>query len=96
MFILIKSGLGLYLGHLGSKTRSLCQIIEKPCVDNRGHSFHSIFMKFGQNVYLDEIWVGIVLGHLGSEIRSRGQIIENLVLYKCILQTRETTTFYFF
>jgi len=32
------------LGHLGSKTRSLGQklgqIIEKPCIDNRGRSFH--------------------------------------------------------
>ena len=70
MFILMKSGLGLYLGYLGSKTRSLGQklgliigqIIEKPCVDNRGHSFHPILMKFGQNVYLDEIWVWIVFG----------------------------------
>ena len=69
MLILMKSGLGLYLGHLGSKTRSLGQklghIIEKPCVDSRGHSFHPIFMKFGQNVYLDEIWVGIVFGSSG-------------------------------
>jgi hypothetical protein len=47
--------LGLYLGNLGSKTRSLGQIIEKPCVDIRGHRFHPIFMKFGQNFYLDEI-----------------------------------------
>ena len=60
MFILMKSGFGLYLGHLGSntmslgkKTRSLCETIEKPCIDNRGRSFHPIFMKFGQNVYLD-------------------------------------------
>ena len=73
MFILMKSGLGLYLGHLGSKTRSLGQIIEQPSVDNRGHSFHPIFMKFGQNVYLDEIWVGILFG---SKTRSLGQIIE--------------------
>ena len=35
------------------------------CVDSRGHSFHPIFMKFGQNVYLDEIWVGIVFGSSG-------------------------------
>jgi len=32
MFILMRSGLGLYLGHLGSETRSLGQIIEKPCL----------------------------------------------------------------
>ena len=55
MFILIKSGLGLYIGHLGSKTRSQGQINEKPCVDDNGLSFHQIFMKFSQNVCLDEI-----------------------------------------
>ena len=60
MFILMKSGLGLCMGHLGSKTRSGGQIKGKPCVDDRGHIFHQIFMKFGQNVYLDEIWIGIV------------------------------------
>ena len=65
MFVLMKSGLGLYLGHLGSKTRSIGQILEKPCADNRGHSFHSIFMNFGQNVYLDKIWDGIVFGSSG-------------------------------
>ena len=50
MFILIKSGLELYVGHMGSKTRSLGQIIEQPCVDNRGHSFHPIFMKFKHTI----------------------------------------------
>jgi hypothetical protein len=65
MFILMKSGLRFYLGHLGSKTRSLGQIIVKPCEDNRGHSFHPIFIKFDQNVHLDEIWVGIVFGSPG-------------------------------
>ena len=58
MFILMKSGLGFYLGHLGSKTRSLGQIIEKPCVDNRDHGFHQnlirmfILMKSGLGLYL--------------------------------------------
>ena len=63
--ILIKSGLGLYMGHLGSETRSRGQIIQKPCVDNRGHIFHQFFMKFGQNVCLDKIWVWIVFGSSG-------------------------------
>ena len=51
------------MGHLGSKTRSQGQIKGKPCVDNRGHIFHQIFMKFGQNVCHDKnlgwdcIWV---------------------------------------
>ena len=79
----MKFGQNVYLGEIwvgivfwssGSKTRSLGQIIEKPCVDNRGHSFHPIFMKFGQNVYLDEILVRIVFGivfrsnNLGSQL----------------------------
>ena len=34
-------------------------------VDDRGHTFHPIFMKFCQNVCLDEIWVGIVSGSSG-------------------------------
>ena len=61
----MKSGLVLYMGYLGSKTRSLCQIIEKPCVEDRGHNFHQIFMKFVQNVCLIEIWVAIVYGSSG-------------------------------
>jgi hypothetical protein len=35
--------------------QKLGQIIEKLCEDNRGHSFHMILMKYGQNVYLDNI-----------------------------------------
>jgi len=65
MFVLLKSGLGSNLGHLGSKTRSLGQSLKKTCVDSRGHSFHPILIKFGQNVNLDEIWVGIVFGSSG-------------------------------
>ena len=43
------------LGHVGSKTRSLGQILEKPCVRSRDHIFSPIIMKLGQNVCLDEI-----------------------------------------
>ena len=43
------------MGHVGSKTRSLGQILEKPCVCSRGHIFSPIIMKLGQNVCLDEI-----------------------------------------
>ncbi len=46
MFVLKKSGLGLYLGHLGSKTRSLGQIIEKPCEGNRGHMHFNPALKW--------------------------------------------------
>jgi len=40
---------------MGSKTRSLGQIIEKPCEHSRGHIFSPIFMKLGQNDCLDKI-----------------------------------------
>ena len=38
------------MGHVGSKTRSLGQISEKPCVPSRGHSFDLKFMKLWQKV----------------------------------------------
>ena len=40
---------GLKLGHVGSKTRSLGQILEKPDVQSRGHSFDSMHLKLYQN-----------------------------------------------
>ena len=39
----------LKLSHVGSKTRSLGQILEKSCVYSRGHSFDSKVMKLYQN-----------------------------------------------
>ena len=55
MFVLMKSWMSLKMGHVRSKTRSLGQILEKPCVCSRGHIFTPIIMKLGQNVCLDEI-----------------------------------------
>ena len=43
------------VGHVGSETRSLGQILEKPCVRYRGHIFSTIIIKLGQNICLDEI-----------------------------------------
>ena len=43
------------MGHVRSETRSLGQILEKPCVRSRGHIFSLIVIKLGQNVSLDEI-----------------------------------------
>ena len=37
------------LGYVGSKPRSVGQILEKSCVHSRGHSFDSKFMKLYQN-----------------------------------------------
>ena len=43
------------MGHVGSKTRSLGQILEEPSVCSRGHIFSLILMKLDQNVCLNEI-----------------------------------------
>ena len=43
--------------HVGSKTRSQVQILEKSCVCSRGHIFSPIMMKLGQNVFIDKILV---------------------------------------
>ena len=59
------------MGHVGSNTRSLGQILEKPSVRSRGHIFSWILMKVGQDVCLDDI-----SGHVGSKTRSLGQMLE--------------------
>ena len=53
--VLVKSKTRLNMGHVGSKSRSLGQILEKPCVCSKGHVFSPIIIKLGQNVCLDEI-----------------------------------------
>ena len=73
MLMIIMSRSRSKLGHVGSKTRSLGQILEKPCVHSRGHSFDSKLMKLNQNandhntMYLGQVrnWVmlGQKLGH---------------------------------
>ena len=45
----------LKVGHIGSETRSLGQMIEKSCVHTRRHSFDPICMKHCQNVCHHEI-----------------------------------------
>ena len=50
-----ESRMSLKMGHMGSKTRSLGQILEKLCVCFRGQIFRPIIMKLGQNVCVDEI-----------------------------------------
>ena len=43
--------------HVGLKTRLLGQIMKKPCVHPRWHSFDQKFMKLCQNVNPHKIWV---------------------------------------
>ena len=65
MFVLTKSRTSLQFGHVGSKTRSLGQILEKPCVCCRGHIFSQILVKCGENVCLDKISNKIEIGLCG-------------------------------
>ena len=52
MCVIIKSRPEFKMGHVGSKTRSLGQFLEKPCVLSRRHSFDPVFMKLCQNDFL--------------------------------------------
>ena len=55
IFVSMKSRTSSKMGHVGSKTRSLGQILEKPCVRSRGNILSRILMEVGQDVYLDDI-----------------------------------------
>ena len=46
--------MSLKMGHVGSKTRSLGQILEKLCVHSIAHIFSPIIMKLDQDFCLDE------------------------------------------
>ena len=51
----MKCQTSLKMGHVGSETRSLGQILEKPRVRCRGHIFSPIIIKLCQNIFLGEI-----------------------------------------
>ena len=53
MIILTISQLSSSMDDVGSKTRSVGQIMEKPCEHSRGHSFGPIIIKLAQNDCLD-------------------------------------------
>ena len=56
MIILTKSRLSSNMGHVGSKTRSVGQIMEKPCEHSRGLSFGPKFIKLSRD------WILIIPG----------------------------------
>ena len=72
----MKAQTTLKMGHVGSKTRSMGQILEKPCVRSGVHIFSLILMKLGHNVCLDEFSNKLENGHVVWKTRSLGQIIE--------------------
>ena len=61
---------------LGLKTRSVGQIMEKPCEHPRGHIFGPIFIKLAQNDHLTISQLSSNMGDVGSKTRSVGQIME--------------------
>ena len=63
--------------HVGSKTRSQVQILEKPCVCSRGNIFSPIIMKLGQNVFIDKILVFLENGSFW--LKTRSDCLKNLV-----------------
>ena len=54
MFAFMKSQANMKMDHVGSKSRSIGQILEKLCVRSGDHIFSPIIMKLGQNVCHDE------------------------------------------
>ena len=65
MVMIIISRSSSKLGHVGSETRSLGQILEKPCVHSRGHSFDLKFMKAWQILNRHNILVKFETGSCG-------------------------------
>ena len=62
MIILTISQSSSNMGDIGLKTRSVGQIIEKPCEHSRGHSFGPIIIKLAQNDCLDNFSVKFEYG----------------------------------
>ena len=71
MLIIIISRSSSKLGHVGSKTRSLGQILEKTSVHSRGHSFDLKFTYFFIRMLMIIISrSALKLGHVGFKTRS--------------------------
>ena len=68
------------MDHVGSKTRSLGQILEKVCVCSRDKIFGLILMKLGQSFCLIKSCTCLKMGHVESKTRLLGQIIDNPLL----------------
>ena len=81
MLMIIMSRSSSELGHVGSKTRSLGQILEKTFVHSRGHSLDSKFIHFIRMLMIIISRSGSKLGHVGSKTRSLGQILEKTCVH---------------
>ena len=56
MFASMKSQTSLKLGHVGTKTRSLSQILKKPCVRSGPHFRSDTHESWSEVTCLDQIW----------------------------------------
>ena len=65
------------MGHVGSKTRLLDQILVKPCARCRNLILVQVIMKLGQNVCFEDSRTCLKMGYVGSKTRSLGQIFES-------------------
>ena len=67
MIIVIMSRSSVIMGGVGSKSRSLGQILAISCLHSIGHIFDPIFLKLAQNDCLDYVcqrwWLGQKVGH---------------------------------
>ena len=75
MCVVIKSRPEFKVGHVGSKTRSLGQFLEKPCVLSRRHSFDPVFMKLCQNDFLT----------LNKHLSRRAMLSDDSSCFACLL-----------
>ena len=62
MLMIIISRSSLKLGYVGSKTRSIGQILEKTCVHSKTNSFDPKFMKLRQIVNHYNVYVRFEIG----------------------------------
>ena len=74
------SGSSLNMIGVGSKSRSLGQILDNSCFYSRGHIFGLIFLKLAQNVVLMISRSSSIMGLVWSKSRSLGQILEKSCL----------------
>ena len=76
MLIIIISRSGSKLGHVGSKTRLLGEILEKHCVHSKGIVLMQISRIFVRLLIIIIFRSGLKLGHVVSKTRSLGQILD--------------------
>ena len=75
------------MDHVGPKTRSEGQIIEKPCEHFRGQSLCPFFIRLAQNDHLDNI--SVKFKHGSCQIKKKiGQKVKSL---KNLVNTLEAT-----